>query len=116
MRILVCGGRDFTDKEYLFTQLDNFSKNNIVDCIIEGNAKGADRLAGYWARYNHIHNIKFNADWNKYNKAAGAIRNKQMLDEGKPDIILAFPGGKGTNHMIDLAISYGITVLKFNGV
>jgi len=47
--------------------------------------------------------MPFPADWGKYSKSAGYIRNKQMLAEGKPDLVVAFPGGKGTANMVKLA-------------
>lgn len=112
MRVLVCGGIDFTDKEYLEKILDEFKEQEIIDCIIEGNAKGADRLAGYWARKNKIDNIKFPADWEKYGNAAGPIRNKQMLTEGKPDIVIAFEGHRGTANMIKQAKEAKIKVYE----
>lgn len=112
MRVLVCGGRNFTDKEYLFETLNALAKTIQIDCIIEGNASGADRLAGYWARKNYIDNIKFKAEWDKYGNAAGPIRNKQMLTEGKPDIVIAFYGGKGTANMVQQARSAGLKVFE----
>lgn len=110
MRVLVCGGRNFTDKVLLETVLDELKNANQVDCIIEGNARGADRLAGYWARKNKIDNIKFPARWDLYGNAAGPIRNQLMIDEGKPDYVIAFKGNKGTQDMIDRVLKANISV------
>ena len=107
MRILVCGGRNYIDQAKVSSVLQEHGPTS----IIHGNAKGADDLADNWAKANHIPVIPFPADWGKYGKAAGPIRNKQMLDEGKPDLILAFPGGKGTANMKEQARIAGIEVL-----
>src|SRR6267142_3760750 len=109
MKILVCGGRDFTDKKLLFNTLDDLDTKfnlwappdrygNTLPSgleIISGGAKGADTLAIDYAIVNWCKFKEYKADWNKYRKAAGPIRNQQMLDEEKPDKVLAFPGGNG---------------------
>jgi hypothetical protein len=110
MRILVCGGRDFTDTEFAYKTLDRVHRERGITCIIEGNARGADRIAGYWARKNRVDNRKFRADWKRDGKAAGPIRNQRMLDEGKPDAVIAFPGGRGTADMISRAERSGLPV------
>jgi hypothetical protein len=107
--ILVCGGRDFDDAYFIsYVMLRTF---NSGDTLIEGGAKGADLLAKRWAIKNNIEVKTFEADWNKYGKRAGFIRNSQMLKEGKPDLVIAFPGGKGTDMMVGLAKDAGVDVL-----
>jgi SLOG family YspA-like protein len=54
MRVLVCGGRDFADSALLYGVLDELNRTKTIICVIEGDAPGADRLAGQWARRNHI--------------------------------------------------------------
>ena len=103
MRVLVCGGRDFTNRPLLYSTLGNLHHQFGVDVVIEGDARGADRLAGYWARHHGIDDLKFRADWDAHGKAAGPIRNKKMLAEGRPDMVLAFAGGRGTAHMVKIA-------------
>ena len=110
-RVLVCGGRDFSDTKLLRTTLDRLHRDRIIDCVIEGNARGADRMAGYWARANKIDNAKFNADWATNGKAAGAIRNAKMLAEGRPTMVVAFPGGRGTADMVAKSRAAGVPVL-----
>lgn len=114
MRILVCGGRDFSDQGLLCKVL-----GNLVDefgqefTIIEGGARGADRMAGTWAQIHNKGHLSFPADWDRYGAAAGPMRNQQMIDEGKPDLVLAFPGGTGTADMIRRAKTAGIEVRQF---
>ena len=115
MRVLIFGGRDFTDSEALYKYLDKFHRENLITTVIEGDARGADRMAGYWARKNKINLLIFKADWDKYGKAAGFIRNKQMRDEGKPDVGIACPGGVGTEMMKKLLSEKGIPVYDITG-
>lgn len=111
-RVLVCGGRDFTDAALVERALGTLAKTTVIDCIIEGNQRGADRIAGYWARRHRIPDLKFNADWTKHGKAAGPIRNQQMLDKGRPDLVVAFPGGTGTADMVRRARAAGVEVIE----
>lgn len=115
MKILVCGGRDFSNASLLYRTLDKLHFDCGIDAVIEGDARGADRMAGYWARKNKIDNLKFPADWASDGKAAGLLRNQKMLDEGKPDVVVAFPGGRGTAHMKRIAKEAGVEVIEING-
>lgn len=111
MRVIVCGSRDWTDAEFVYRELDQIHKRLRITTVIEGNAFGVDRMAGYWARRNKIDNLKFRADWEKYGKAAGPIRNGQMIKDGKPDRVIAFPGGVGTSDMVRQAHAADIEVI-----
>lgn len=109
MRVLVCGGRYYEDEQRVFEALDELSG---VSEVIEGGAKGADFFAKSWAKIRNIPRRTFPADWDRLGKAAGYIRNKQMLEEGKPDLVVAFPGGKGTANMIKLAREANVEVIE----
>lgn len=114
MRILVCGGRDYDDLTEMKKILDPY----LWQFFIFGDAKGADFLARCivksWYKKGCAEEYfkEFKADWTKHGKAAGPIRNKQMLDEGKPDLVIAFPGGAGTANMVKLAEEAGVKVIK----
>jgi hypothetical protein len=99
-RVLVCGGRDFADAEWMSRVLGAFHKALPIEVIIHGDARGADRMAGQWAKRQGIPVEVYPADWQRHGRAAGAIRNQQMLDEGKPDHVFAFAGGRGTADML----------------
>jgi hypothetical protein len=114
MRLLVCGGRRFSDRTLLNQTLDALQKTEIIDVLIEGNATGADRLAGCWARTRQIDNLKFPADWAKHGRAAGPIRNQKMLTEGRPDLVIAFAGGKGTSDIVKRARAAGVIVIEIS--
>lgn len=112
MRVLVCGGRDYQDDGVVFKALDEVDAVKGVDEIIHGGARGADTLAGYWADKNGVPKTVFLADWDTHGKAAGAIRNQQMLDTD-PDLVVAFPGGRGTEDMVRRAKRSGYPVMRF---
>lgn len=119
-KLIVAGGRDFSDYNLLDSKLNSFRwvviDQNLADDIevVCGCAKGADSLGEEWALANHVSIKRFPADWDKLGKAAGPIRNKQMGDYA--DGLLAFWDGKsrGTNHMITYAKEKGLDVLVVN--
>jgi|SRR5215831_5934683 len=117
MRILVCGSRHFWDTK-LFDEVLNYYWYPVraIDVIIHGGAQGADTLADLWAESKGIYIEEYRAQWEKYGKAAGLIRNKQMLDEGKPDMVIAFlaPDSRGTANMIKQATEAGVEVKVIN--
>ena len=80
--------------------------------MITGGAKGADWLGHYWAIKRGIPYKVFPADWMTYGKAAGPIRNQQMLDDGKPDVVIAFPGASDTADMINRAGLADVPVVR----
>lgn len=106
MRLLVCGGRHYHDEARVYATLDRLKPKT----IIEGGATGADLLAQAWAIDNEVDCETYFAEWKKHGRAAGAIRNARMLSEGKPDLVVAFPGGKGTADMVRRAQVAGIKV------
>jgi hypothetical protein len=108
MRVLVCGGRDFKDWDLLSEELTYLLGE--IDVIIHGGAKGADRLAGDFAFAAGITEEVYLAKWDEHGLAAGPIRNQRMLDDGKPDLVIAFPGGKGTADMVRRARAAGVEV------
>lgn len=114
-RVLVCGGRDFADADLLNSELDrihDWSLDGPITSLIHGGARGADTLAGKWAKANGVPVRVFPANWQEHGRGAGHIRNQQMLDEGKPDLVVAFPGGAGTANMIQRARKAGARVIE----
>lgn len=121
MRVLICGGRDF-DRYDAWNWLEKNAKDEIsfaldvhtfsIDTVIHGGARGADEGGAEWGQSENAKVLEFKADWKKHGKAAGPIRNRKMLELGKPDIVIAFPGGKGTANMINQAESEGIPVIR----
>lgn len=112
MRVLVCGGRNFEDNKLLKRTLNAINRLSPINLIIQGKARGADTMAKNWAKANKIKVRGFKANWDKYGKAAGPIRNKKMIDKGKPDMVVAFPGGIGTHNMVKKAEKAGIFIFR----
>lgn len=110
MKVIVCGGRDFLDDALVDIVLDHIHKETPITTLFQGGAPGADTLARWWARKRDVTNYTFSADWLKHGKAAGPLRNRRMLEEGKPDMVIAFPGGRGTANMVDQAMRAGVVV------
>jgi hypothetical protein len=120
-RVLICGDRNWTDYSLIArTILDirrksvDFISNRVPLVIIEGKAPGADTMGGIAGKALGCTVIEFPAKWHLYQKAAGPIRNQQMLDEGKPDLVVAFhddlENSKGTKDMVTRATKVGVEV------
>lgn len=111
MRLLVCGGRRFWYRSRVWKELDLIHAKTPVSCLIHGHAMGADALAAEWAEERRVDCITgFVANWKRFGRAAGPMRNAKMLSEGKPDLVVAFPGGVGTADMVKKAKAAGVTV------
>ena len=113
MRVLVCGGREFSDLKWLTKELDQVHQENSIKMIVHGNARGADKLSGIWAAWNKVQCCPVPAEWSRYGKRAGGIRNQKMLGYGI-DLVLAFPGGSGTRDMIKRARKHGVKVVDLS--
>ena len=113
LRVLVCGGRNFPNQGLVFMALDNFHrlKTPITELMQGGCPTGVDKFASEWAYTRKIKRWICTAEWDKYGKAAGPKRNARML-EWKPDVVIAFAGGKGTANMIEQAEAAGVPVVR----
>lgn len=115
MKLLVCGGRDFINWGLLKNTLNRVHAKRPITLLIHGAARGADALAGRWADENGIECTPYPADWERYRNRAGPIRNAQMLRETQPELVIAFPGGSGTQDMITRALDAATPVLAVRG-
>jgi predicted Rossmann-fold nucleotide-binding protein len=116
MRVLVCGGRGYDDYATVERVLGEIHAATPITVIIEGGATGADQLAFRWAAIgNRCGTETHAANWQDHGRAAGPIRNATMLREGRPDLVVAFPGGRGTADMIKRAKAAGVRVVKVAG-
>jgi hypothetical protein len=112
-RVLICGGRDFNDRDFIHNTLCALTiKRGPFTVVIHGAATGADHEGMIWAQMMGIKHLPMAADWRKHGKAAGPIRNQRMIDDGKPDLVIAFPGGRGTADMVRRARSAKIEVME----
>lgn len=122
-KVLICGGRDFT----AFDEANNIVRDHLATMFVEppekdeivfitGMAKGADQIPFELGDLDEWGGVeKYPADWEKYGRKAGPIRNQQMIDEGKPDLVIAFPTEKstGTWDMIRRAKKHNIEVAVY---
>ncbi len=115
LRVLITGGRDYSDRDFLFETLDRLHATHAFSVLIHGDASGADKLAGEWAAARGIEVQTRPADWTRHGRAAGPIRNQTLLAEEKPELVVAFPGGKGTADMVTRARKAGIEVILIEG-
>ena len=111
MKVLVCGGRNYTDTERVEHVLNSLHAEKRITNIITGAAQGADALAQAWAISNRIAVARYPANWKEHGRSAGPRRNKIMLETERPQIVVAFPGGKGTKDMIAKADAARISVV-----
>lgn len=111
LKVLVCGGRDYTGGEQMAEVLDQLHRERGIATIVTGGARGADTYAEQWAR-GKCWLVVYRPDWERYGRSAGVIRNADMLDNEKPDLVLAFPGGRGTADMVRRARKAGVEVIE----
>jgi SLOG family YspA-like protein len=126
VRVLACGGRGYgvppldanpadvaraeRERAWLVRKLDQLHAKYPVALLIHGAATGADTLAGAWAAGRGVPVQACPADWQRYGKRAGRIRNLYMLSVHNPDVVVAFPGGAGTAHMVEITNAEGVRV------
>lgn len=111
LRVLVCGSHlslDPDTEQRVCAALDELKP----DLVIHGLATGVDAFAGKWAERKGVPCMAFQPAWTRYGFAAGPKRNAWMLEWGEPDLVLAFPGGGGTENMIKLAEEADVEVRR----
>ena len=107
MKAIVCGGRDTTERAFIEKTLDSLG----VSFVIQGGAPGVDWIARKWAEEKSIPCATVKAPWERLAASAGPIRNGWML-RLNPDVVVAFPGGRGTANMVSQAKAAGVRVLE----
>lgn len=112
MRVLVCGGRGYRDAAHVDRVLQQVRAEQPITTIIHGAARGADQLGEAWGLKQNIHLEPYPADWHTYGLSAGPRRNQEMLTKGRPDLVVAFPGGRGTADMVRRARRAGVRVIE----
>ena len=111
MKLIIAGGRDFTNKFYMVGCLDSISTG--ITEVVSGGAMGADTLGERWARDNELPVTHFLPQWAAYGKSAGHLRNKEMAEYA--DAVALFPGGKGTASMFKEAEKTDLIIHDFRG-
>src|SRR5258708_14989206 len=121
MILLCCGDRNWKDRELIAQEIDKVSRgvrDGELITIVEGEADGADKMCRQYALKVGIFVIGVHADWQTHGRAAGVIRNQKMLDDYRPDLVLAFhddlPHSRGTADMVFRAELAGIKVHRIH--
>lgn len=115
-KAIVCGGRDYTDAARVTRILEAAQERLGVDAIVQGGAEGVDRIAKEWAVHRHLQCDTYYAAWDLHGKAAGPIRNAEMLAKSEAEICFVFPGGKGTADMARRAEEAGLRVIYIDAL
>lgn len=111
-RVLVCGSREYEFGSKVFAELNEAEGYYGDIIVIQGGAKGADAFAKQWALSKGVCCLQVDAAWDAFSKRAGSIRNGWMLKFAAPHIVLAFPGGTGTEDMCKQASAAGLPVYR----
>lgn len=113
MKVIVCGGRDFTRRGLLLKTMDELHAKRHFRQLMQGGARGADAIAQDWAKtHPEVTRFVCRADWETHGNGAGLVRNRRMLTWG-PGLVVAFPtGGPGTAHMMKIARAAGVEVIE----
>lgn len=110
---IVCGGRDFIPTPKDQQNLVRALRKHKITWVRDGKASGADEFAHQVADRMGLDTDRIPANWKEHGRAAGPLRNQRMLDaEPRPSLVIAFPGGSGTDNMIALASRAGIRVVN----
>jgi hypothetical protein len=115
VRVLICGSRYFKNYRYFArTMREIDDRYGPFKVVIHGGASGTDFFAHLWANspLGAREEIEFKADWTAHGKSAGPIRNQKMLDNGNPDLVVAFPGGRGTADMVRRAKAAKVPIVE----
>jgi hypothetical protein len=115
MRILVCGGRDYDDDNFIHLELTRFHWRTPITVLIHGAVSGAGMAAETWARRNSIDVVRYPPNWERLGKKAEGHRNTFMLADSRPDVVLAFPGGRHTADLVEKAAAAGVRVVHASG-
>ena len=110
MKVIVCGGRFYANKDEMFGVLDSAHAECPFTTLAHGDYRGADRLADQWAKERGVMVQRFPADWAIYGDSAGPRRNSRMLAEFRPHRVFAFAGADGTADMVRKALRAGVPV------
>ena len=109
MIVAVTGGRDFQHSHVVYNAMVELCRDATL--LVHGGARGVDTFAAEAAASLGIPTLEFQADWDTHGRAAGPLRNQRMVDFG-PDLLIAFPGGRGTADMVRRCAKAGIRTVQ----
>jgi predicted polyphosphate/ATP-dependent NAD kinase len=113
-RVLVCGGKDYTDRVRIYDALNRLHAEHHFSMLIISDTPGAETLAEEWARDGGIPIQIYKTDRERWGSNATAIRDERMLKENPLDLVIAFPGGEGTARTVRLARAGAVRVIVWS--
>jgi YspA, cpYpsA-related SLOG family len=108
LKTIIAGSRNITDLDLLEQFIEKSGLQ--ITTVISGSARGIDKLGETWADKHDIPVLRYPAEWKKYGRGAGPVRNKDMVDNAEACIVLWDGRSKGTKNMIDLAHKKGLLI------
>ena len=111
MRVLICGGRHFEDADTVHRELVRLHWQRPIQVLIHGSVTGVGIAAEAWARRNGVAVIRYPPNWEYFGKRAESLRNAFMLEDSRPDLVVAFPGGRHTADLVHRAKESSIQVI-----
>ena len=108
MKLIVAGGRDY---HLTLHDIRRLESSNAITKIVSGGASGVDNDAEKWGESRGIPVRIFKADWKRYGRCAGPLRNREMADSA--DAVALFPGGRGTTSMYNEATKRGLEIFDY---
>ena len=115
MRLLLAGGRHLDDVGLIRRALDRAHALGPAEVLIHGGAGVLGVTAEDWARQHRLHVIRYPANWREFGRRAQALRDDFMLDDSRPDLVLALPGGNHTRALVLRALGAGLAVIDAEG-
>ncbi|KQN63869.1 MULTISPECIES: DUF2493 domain-containing protein [Rahnella] len=114
MRVLICAGRFYADIHTVERVLELYAHSQHIRVLIHGGHQSLGAMIERWARDADVHVVRYPANWALHGKYAEIRRNLFMIEDSRPDIILAFSGGEDTAECIKLARQAGIKVMEMD--
>lgn len=111
MIVLITGGREYRNQREMFAVLDKLHAERKFTFLVHGDARGADHMAHRWAKKRGVQPVAMEALWDTEGDASGTLRNARMLAFSKPDLVVAFSGGRGTANMMRIARKAGVELI-----
>ena len=116
MIVLITGGRDYQNQREMFSVLDRLHAERKFTYLMHGDASGADQMSHRWAKKRGVQPVAFEALWGANGTGDGCARNARMLEFKKPDLCVAFSGGRGTANMMRLARKAGVELIDVEDI
>jgi predicted polyphosphate/ATP-dependent NAD kinase len=111
MIVLITGGREYRNQREMFAVLDKLHAERKFTFLVHGDARGADQMSHRWAKKRGVQPVAMEALWDAEGDASGTLRNARMLEFSKPDLVVAFSGGRGTANMMRIARKAGVELI-----